>query len=522
MKKNDTHYMRLRKKIEEIFEGLGRLTYRNSVATIVVVLLITGAVCSQLPKMLLDTSALGLLAKDDPIRIEYNKFISQFGNDEIIVIAVKPPEVFDEIFLKKLKSFHHDLEKQVPYAKEINSLINARSTRGKGDLLIVDELFSRWPEKLKDIDAVKKEVMNNPVFINNLISEDGRYTAVIIETEAPASEAVSEKEIINGFQDNASSKDNLAPEQRFLTDKQIHEISVAINHIKDQYQAPDFLIYHTGNPIVTDISNRIVLKDSTIIFCFNILLVCILPLILFRRLSGVLLSNLVMIPAIMTTMGIMAICKAPFTAVTTILPSFFFVVCVGDSIHILSIFYSSLNKGYEREAAIAHALAHSGAAVLMTTLTSAAGIMSFALSDLAPFFDIGIFGCIGVFMAFLYTVILLPALVAVLPVKEKSAGLKQSALIDRLLLSFSKFSINNPKKIVITSLCIGVVSAFYIFQVTVSHFPLSWFPDDMTIRKDTDLIDTTLKGAVPLEVIIDTNTENGIYDPAVLNAIDKS
>ncbi len=84
VKKNKTPYIWLRKKIESLFERLGRLFYRNSVKTIVVVLLITCAVCSQLPKMLLDTSALGLLAKNDPIRKEYNKFINQFGNDEII------------------------------------------------------------------------------------------------------------------------------------------------------------------------------------------------------------------------------------------------------------------------------------------------------------------------------------------------------------------------------------------------------------------------------------------------------
>jgi len=101
----------------------------------------------------------------------------------------------------------------------------------------------------------------------------------------------------------------------------------------------------------------------------------------------------------------------------------------------------------------------------MTTITSAAGIMSFILSELAPFKDIGIFGPVGVFMAFFYTVIMLPALISFFPIKKKSTGLKQSAFIDRILLSFANFSIKNPVKIVTLSLLIGLISVFYVFQI---------------------------------------------------------
>jgi len=524
METEPTSYMQLRIRIEGFFERLGRWTYQNRAKTLIGVFLITAAVCSQLPKMQVDTSALGLIDKNDPIRLEYNKFIEQFGSDEIVIIAVKPPEIFDEGFLKKLKTFHNDLEAEVPYLKEINSLINARSTRGQGDRLIVDDLFSGWPEKPKDIDAIKDEVMNNPVFINNFISEDGQYTAVIVETEAPAPKSgVGDKNIKGDKRDrlfNGVKKNEAAAEQRFLSDKQVKEISRAVNHVKNRYQGPDFSIYVTGNPIVTDISNRISIQDAALLYFIDMLLICLLPLVLFRRFSGIIFPNLIMTSSVMASMGIMAVFKAPFTPVTITIPSFLIVVGVGDSIHILAIFYRNLNRGYNKEDAIAYALGHSGAAVLMTTITSAAGIMSFILSELAPFKDIGIFGPVGVFMAFFYTVIMLPALISFFPIKKKSTGLKQSAFIDRILLSFANFSIKNPVKIVTLSLLIGLISVFYVFQIKVSHFPLSWFPDNMAIKKDTELIDEKLRGTVPLEAIINTNKENGLYDPELLNAIE--
>jgi len=522
MTKEQSFYMSLRSGTERFFERLGRLTFRNPVKTLFAVLLITGAVCSQLPKMQVDTSALGLLAKHDPIRLEYNSFIEQFGSDEIVVIAVKPPEIFDEGFLKKLKSFHNDLEAEVPYVKEINSLINARITRGQGDHLIVENLLSGWPQKPKDMDVLKDTVMNNPVFINNFISEDGQYTAVIVETQAPAPKLRTAQGKGKGAQRDASINEYKEPggSHHFLSDQQVKEISSAVNIVKDRYQNPDFSIYITGNPIVTDISNRISIIDAAVLYFIDVFLICLLPLVLFRRFSGVIFPNLIMMSSVMAAMGIMAVFKAPFTPVTITIPSFLIVVGVGDSIHILSIFYRNLNQGYDKEDAIAYALGHSGAAVLMTTITSAAGIGSFIFSELAPFIDIGIFGPVGVFMAFFYTVIMLPALISLFPIKEKDTGRKQSAFMDRILLSFANFSIKSPVQIVVISLIIGVISVFYVFQVKVSHFPLSWFPDHMTIKKDTDLIDENLKGAVPLEAIINTNKENGLYDPEILNAVE--
>jgi predicted RND superfamily exporter protein len=519
-----TRYTTLRDRAEDFFEGVGRFTYRNRLKTLLVMLFITGVVCSQLPTLRVDTSALGLISKHDPIRLEYNKFIDQFGSDETAVIVINPPEVFDESFLRKLKSLHDDLAKEVPYVREIHSLINARRTKGEEDFLIVDELLSGWPEKHRDLDAIRNEVMNNPILINHLISEDGQYVAVILETEAPSSESRPEDEIIADFQNAPSSEDTRrgqdADGQRFLADEQISQIATAINNVTARYERNDCPIYLSGSPIVNDLSNRTLITDGAILFFIDVFLICLLPMLLFRRASGVLFPTLILMTSVMTTMGIMALYDVPFTAVTITVPSFLIVVGVGDSIHILAIFYRNLNQGYGKEDAISHAIGHSGAAILMTTVTTAAGMASFALSELAAFVHIGIFGPIGAFLAFLYTIVMLPALIGLFPIREKSSGDAQFALMDHVLLSFAGFSMRHSWRIVVVSLVIGSISVLYVFQIRFSHFPLSWFPDDMVIKKDTELIDEKLKGGVLLEAVIDTQKENGLYEPKVLNAIE--
>ena len=68
-----TPYMILRSKIESFFVRMGRVVYANRMKTLLTAFLITGAICSQLPKLSVDTSALGLIAGHDPIRLAYEE-----------------------------------------------------------------------------------------------------------------------------------------------------------------------------------------------------------------------------------------------------------------------------------------------------------------------------------------------------------------------------------------------------------------------------------------------------------------
>jgi predicted RND superfamily exporter protein len=80
----------------------------------------------------------------------------------------------------------------------------------------------------------------------------------------------------------------------------------------------------------------------------------------------------------------MALFNAPFTVVTQIMPSFLLAVITGASIHLLAIFYKDFAKTGDKKSALRFAMGHSGFAIVMTSLTTAAGMWSFAFSDVAP------------------------------------------------------------------------------------------------------------------------------------------
>ena len=151
----------IRKRIELWFESFARTIYRNRYKTLLISFLSIAAIVSQIPKLTIDISTEGFMHKSDPARVDYDTFRDQFGRDELIVIAIRSPEVFEAKFLKKLKKLHEDLFENVPYIEDITSLINARNTRGKKDELIVEDLMENWPETTEEIAIIKERAIDN-------------------------------------------------------------------------------------------------------------------------------------------------------------------------------------------------------------------------------------------------------------------------------------------------------------------------------------------------------------------------
>ncbi|MCP4755981.1 MAG: patched family protein, partial [Proteobacteria bacterium] len=112
----------LREKIERGFEKLGRGVIRFRWLVLVIVVLLTGVMISQLRFLKFDMATEAFLADDDPKILEYDEFRDQFGNSENILIMLQPSDVFNLDFLTKLKAFHEALEERLPYVKEVNSL----------------------------------------------------------------------------------------------------------------------------------------------------------------------------------------------------------------------------------------------------------------------------------------------------------------------------------------------------------------------------------------------------------------
>ena len=514
----------IKDRIELFFEHFARTLYVHRVKTLFLMILLISIILYKLPALTVDTNTEALLRDTNPSKIIYNEFRDQFGQDRMIVIAITAENLFSEEFFLRLQALHQDLEERVPYLDEVTSLINARNTRGVGDRLIVEDLLEGWPQERRvDFTRLKKRVMSNPVFINQIISSDGQTTAVVIKPDVYQAEEADTLAALDNFgEETFAGEVDAAARPRHLSEEQSEAFVTAVDTIVKKYETPDFAMSYAGAPAVMKVFNEYTLKDLRRCFLLSFLVSMIFLAVLFRRASGVILPQIVVNAASFSALGLMSWSGVPIKMTTTVLPAFLLCVGVADSVHILSIFYKQVDEGQDKADAIAYAMGHSGLAVVLTTMTTSAALLSFSFAELTAMGELGIFAAAGVTLALIYTITLLPPLVAFVPIRRKPGRTaREGTLMDRILLLTASLGIRYPLRIITVSLVVFAVCFYFMFDLRYSDHVINYFPEKLPIRQDIDYIDKHLNGSLNLEIIIDTGQENGIYEPAILNRIER-
>lgn len=497
----------IKRACEITFGKLAAFSFRHPWFCLMLALAVCVGLGSQLPDLRVDTRNETFFHPDDKVLLDYNDYRDQYGKDEFIILAIDHSDIFSFGFLQSLKDFHGDLEENLPYLDEITSLINIRNTYGREDELIVEDFLENWPQNRHDLDKLRQRARENSLYRNFILSEDEKTTAIIIKPLACNPEAGS----------LLQTEGSCEP----MSNEQNRQLMAALEKVVAEYESDTFPIAVSGMPAVIDYLNLTIEKDLTLTIPTMFLMVIIFLALMFRRVSGVIYPVVIFAVSLISAIALMAILNIPMTNISTILPSFMLVVSISDAVHILALFYPEYQKSGNKEQAIIGAMEHSGLAVLMTTITTACGLMSFVAAKVAPVADLGIVTPIGIFIALLYTVMLLPALLAIFPVKRKTSQ-RRSQQLDKLFNRLSNISCNYRLVVISGFVIVLALSAAGITKLQFSHLALRWFPKDSPIRIDTEAIDKKMRGTVSLDVIIDSGEPDGLYDPDFIKTLEEA
>jgi len=497
-----------KKNCEKTFERIARWSFRNKWLAGGLVIVVFLALVSQLPNLKLDTSNESFFRPDDKVLVDYNEFRNQFGKDEFIVIGISSPDIFSIEFLNKLQNLHQDLEQTVPHLDKITSLINVRNTRGEEDELIVEDFLEKWPQGSADLNTLKLRAQQNSLYTNYILSEDLSMTAIVIKP-LPCNPDTDKVLIEEG---------SCQP----MTNIQNRKMVTSISAILEKYDAEDFSIAISGMPVVIEYLNIALEKDLGTIIPATFIMVMIFLGFLFRRISGIVYPIIIYIISLLSAIGIMAAMNIPLTSITTVLPSFLLVISICDAVHILALFYPEYQKTGCRENAIAFAMERAGLPVLMTSLTTAGAFLSFMAAKVAPIADLGIVIPVAVLLAFIYTVLLIPALLAIFPVKKKVTHSLRIKKLDSFFDRIAELTCRRQGWIISLFVVLLVLAVIGVSQLRFEHNALKWFPEDSIVRQDTELIDHKMRGTVSFDVVIDTGKVDGLYDPEFIEALEQT
>jgi predicted RND superfamily exporter protein len=176
-----------------------------------------------------------------------------------------------------------------------------------------------------------------------------------------------------------------------------------------------------------------------------------------------------------------------------------------------------MKKGSSKHAAIIESLRVNYVPVLITSMTTIIGFLSMNFSDSPPFRDLGNLTSIGMVAAFLFSVLTLPAMLAILPVriKEKISTGSKLSFLERL----SEFVIAKKQGIVIASVILVIGSTASVFRNELNDEFIKYFSEDTQFRQDTDFISENLTGIYTMEFSLGAGESGGINNPAYLQKL---
>ena len=137
-----------------------------------------------LNKLTMDSSNDTFFAADDETMIDNQKFKDLFGNEEFVFVFIEANEIFTSRTLQKIRDLTEDLEKNIPFAKEVISITNVEFIDSYNDVLEIHDLIpDEIPQNTEELQRIRDKVMTKKVYVDKLITRDGKKTGIIISFE---------------------------------------------------------------------------------------------------------------------------------------------------------------------------------------------------------------------------------------------------------------------------------------------------------------------------------------------------
>ncbi len=474
------------------------LGVRRPKLTLLVGLILLGVFAAGLGKIYKDTRADAFLAADNPAVVYKNKAREIFGISDPVVIAIEDNSP-QGIYRPETLNLVQQLTESVNRLPNINedrtmSLSTENNIAGNSAGLNVVP-FMELPEE-GGVHALKEAIRNFPLYDGLLVSSDGAMTLIIAELY-----------------------DDSAGESTYN----------ALDRIVSELALPDTVtVYTAGEGAVLGYLGQYIDRDASRLNPLAGLIITIMLIVAFRRFAPAVLGNLVIAAAVLMTIGIMGYSGVPFFVITNAMPVILIGIAVADSIHIFSHYYETLARQSEANPrqAIESAVLNMAWPVTLTTLTTMAGFLGlYASAYMPPFEYFGLFTALGVLIAWIYSLFVLPAAIVLLKpkVSQRWIALEQASrqdLFARFMMLVGRVSTLHPTFTVSIFAMLSLVGLMLTTQVQVNDNRIETFHTKEPLYLADQAINRHMEGTNTLDVVIEAPVKEGLFDPAILAKIE--
>lgn len=462
----------------------------------------------------LDASAESLVLENDRSLEQYRQVNQTFTtSDDFLVVTYTPNEpLFTTEGLSQLRALRDDLQ-ALEAVGSTNSILNVPLLHSP-DLTLdtVDSEIKTLDEHDVAPATGRQALLDNPMYPNLLISEDGKTTAIQVNLPTPdryfdlLNQRNELREKVNRGEASEAERTQLEQtSDEFIryTEQLGEERDTTINQVRailEQYR--DHASIHLGGvPMIVADMIRFIENDLST-FGFGVLAFLLLTLaIIFRQWRWVVVPLLCCGFTVWLMVGFLGWAQWPVTVISSNFISLLLIMTLSLTIHLI-VRYREFQHD-EPEAAPNNILRNT----LMTmirpcfymAITTIVAFGSLTFSGIRPVIDFGWMMTLGLTVAFLIAFLIFPALLSLLP-----PPIDQRVSSDKVPFTdaFARFTERFSGTVLVSSGVIAVLCAIGLNRLTVENSFIDYFKSSTEIHQGMVTIDDRLGGTTPLDVVI--------------------
>ena len=246
-----------------------------------------------------------------------------------------------------------------------------------------------------------------------------------------------------------------------------------------------------------------------VLFCF------------FRNFRGTLIPAGSVLVALIWTFGMMAVTKTPLSMLTMIVPIFIIAVGTAYCMYIFPEYLEAIQQSSSPKEVAYSCFARLGFPTVLAVVTTAIGLGSLLLNRIHSIRAFAVFSCSGIWSMLVIILLLLPAILAQLPLpaKKDNPGRLKRGLLDPLLKTIIDLNLHHQKKTLPVIAFIAFLGVVGVFRIKVETNPVGYFKKGTPVSRHFHDIYQDMAGSFPLNVVVDSKTESFFENPEHLNKI---
>jgi predicted RND superfamily exporter protein len=470
-----------------------------------VVLGVTFGLVSQIRHLEVIVSSDNMVPQSNPYIRTGNEIEDTFGHKYSVAIAVTATQgtIYQTPILEKIKRITARMMNAPAVIRSSVTGIAARkvkSIEGNQEGMTVNALMDKVPQDQVGIDVLKKEVASNPAYDDLLVSRDQKTTLIVAD-----------------FKDTGKGMR--------LTDQ-------AVRAAVDPERDASVDISLGGQPIVLALLEKFS-ERMAFFLPLALLIIGLIHYEAFRTFQALLLPLVSAMIAVIWSLSSLALLRQPMDVFNATTPILVLAIAAGHAVQVLKRYYEEFSKLKEvspgtddrqlSRLAIVSAMSKIGPVMIVACTLAALGFFSLYVFEIKSIQTFGILTGIGVLSAMILEFTFIPALRSALPPPGDKERRREGerTFWDRLLEGLYRLVSQHRQAVTAISVVFlaGVCLGGYLLKVDSS--PKRLFYGKHQIIVDDDKINARMAGSNTLYLLVDTGAEDGIKNPAVLQAMEK-